>query len=195
MNYPLQLSFKHLALARQISVRDAGGQIVFYVKQKAFKLKESVNVFADAEQTRLLYTINANKILDFSARYQINDSRGGVVGAVARRGMKSLWRAHYEIYEGNNLTLTIREANPWTKVLDSLVGEVPIVGMFTGYMFHPSYVVERVRDGALVMRLVKLPAFLEGKFSVEKHAELDQRGEVLALLSLLMMVLLERRRG
>ena len=194
MNYPLQLSFKHLALTRQISVRDAGGNLVFYVKQKAFKLRESVNVFADAEQTRLLYTISANKILDFSARYQINDSQGQAVGAVARRGMKSLWRAHYEIYDGDRLTLTIREANPWTKVLDSLLGEVPVVGMFTGYLFHPAYVVERA-GGAAVMRLVKLPAFLEGKFSVEKYAEVDSREEVLALLSLLMMVLLERRRG
>ena len=194
MNYPLQLSFKHLALARQISVRDANGQIVFYVKQKAFKLKESVSVFADAEQTRLLYTISANKILDFSARYQINDSHGAAVGAIARRGMKSLWRAHYEIYDGDAMTSTIREANPWTKVLDSLVGEVPVVGMFTGYMFHPAYVVERP-DGAAMMRLVKLPAFLEGRFSIEKYAELDGREEVRALLSLLMMVLLERRRG
>ncbi len=194
MNYPLELSFKHLALARQISVRDASGSLVFYVKQKAFKLKEAVSVFADAEQTQLRYTINANKILDFSARYQINDAHGQPIGAVARRGMKSLWRAHYEIYDGDKLTLTIREANPWTKVLDSLVGEIPIVGIFTGYMFHPAYLVERA-DGTSVMRLVKRPAFLEGKFTIERHAQLDEREGVRALLSLLMMVLLERRRG
>lgn len=194
MNYPLQLTFKVLAIARQISVTDANGNLVFYVKQKAFKLKEAVNVFADREQTRLLYTIAANKILDFSARYQITDAHGVAVGAVARRGMKSLWRAHYEIYDRDNLTLTIREANPWTKVLDSLVGEIPLVGMFTGYMFHPAYIVERP-GGTTIMRLVKLPAFLEGKYSLERHAELGEPEEVRAVLSLLMMILLERRRG
>ena len=51
MNYPLQLSFKILAIARQLSVTDTTGRLVFYVKQKAFKLKEAVTVFADAEQT------------------------------------------------------------------------------------------------------------------------------------------------
>ena len=39
MNYPLHLSFKILALARQLSMTDASGNRIFYVKQKVFKLK------------------------------------------------------------------------------------------------------------------------------------------------------------
>jgi uncharacterized protein YxjI len=54
-----------MALAPQLSVTDASGQQVLYVKQKLFKLKEAVNVFADAAQTRQLYTINADRILTF----------------------------------------------------------------------------------------------------------------------------------
>ena len=194
MNYPLNLSFKILALARQLSVTDASGRLIFYVKQKAFKLKEAVTVFADAEQTQSLYSINANKVLDFSARYTFTDRNGRVLGSVKRQGMKSLWKAHYDILDGETPVMTIKEESPWTKVLDSLVGEIPILGMFTGYLFHPAYLVTR-QNGAVVLRLEKQPAFFEGKFVVQKQGEMDQTEEERAILSLLMMVLLERHRG
>ena len=194
MNYPLQLSFKVLALARQLSVTDAGGNLVYYVKQKAFKLKEAVTVFADAEQTQTLYSINANKMLDFSARYTFTDQQGRVLGSVKRQGMKSLWKAHYDVLDGETPVMTIKEESPWTKVLDGLVGEIPILGMFTGYLFHPAYLVMR-QNGAVVMRLEKQPAFFEGKYIIQKQAEMESAEEERAILSLLMMILLERHRG
>ncbi len=194
MNYPLQMSFKVLALARQISVTDAGGNLIFYVKQKAFKLKEAVTVFSDAGQTQPLYSINANKVLDFSARYQFTDQGGRPLGSVRRQGMKSLWKAHYDVLDGENPVMTIKEENAWIKVFDSLIGEIPILGMFTGYLFHPAYLVSRP-DGTVIMRLEKQPAFFEGKFIIQKQAELDQADEIRALLSLIMMILLERSRG
>ena len=195
MNYPLQLSFKHLAIARQLSVTDANGMLAFYVKQKAFKLKEAVTVFADAAQTQPLYTMNADKVLDFSATYDMTDHRGTYLGAVRRQGMKSIWKARYEILDKYAAPLmTIQEANPWIKVVDALVGEIPIIGIFTGYMFHPAYIVARP-DGTEVMRLEKQPAFLHGKFKIGKLAILTESEEIHILLSLLMMVLLERNRG
>jgi uncharacterized protein YxjI len=195
MNYPLQLSFKLLALAQQVSVTDAQGNLIFYVKQKAFKLKEAVTVFADAQQARALYNINADKVLDFSARYRFTDSTTGQqLGSVKRQGMKSIWKARYDILDGENPVMMIAEENPWIKVFDALLGEVPLVGMFTGYFFHPAYQVTHT-NGAVLLRLVKQPAFFEGKFIVEKHAEMPPAEETRALLSLLMMILLERRRG
>ncbi len=194
MNYPLQLSFKVLSLARQISVIDAGGNLSFYVKQKMFKLKEAVTVFADAEQTTPLYELKADRVLDFSASYHFSDVRGTHVGTVRRKGMKSLWRARYEIVNGSSRPLTIQETNPWAKVGDALFGELPIVGMFSGYLFHPEYLVAR-EDGTALMRLKKEPAFFQGKFTIEKLADVSEEEETRILLSLIMMVLLERARG
>ena len=194
MNYPLHMSFKVLAIAQQISVTDAGGSLVFYVKQKAFKLKEAVTVFADAGQTQPLYSINANKMLDFSARYAFTDRQGRPLGSVRRQGMKSLWKSHYDVLDGEQVVMTIQEESAWTKVLDGLVGEIPILGMFTGYLFHPAYLVTR-QDGTLVLRLEKQPAFFEGKFIIEKKAEMNEQEEERALLSVIMMILLERHRG
>ncbi len=108
LNYPLDISFKVVALAPQISVTDASGNLVFYVKQKLFKLKEAVTVFADAQQTQPLYTMNADRVLDFSARYNFADLQGMPLGAVKRHGMKSLWKARYDILDGDAVVMTIR---------------------------------------------------------------------------------------
>lgn len=194
MNYPLKLSFKILAIARQLSVIDSTGRLVFYVKQKAFKLKETVTVFADEAQQQPLYAINADRVIDFSARYHFTDQRGASLGSVKRQGMKSLWRSRYDIMDGEQVLMTIQEVNPWAKVLDGLFGEIPIVGMFSGYVFHPSYDVTRP-NGGTVLRLTKEPAFLEGKFRIEKLGPMNEQEELRALLSLLMMVMLERARG
>lgn len=194
MNYPLQLSFEILSIARKLSVVDAAGNLSFFVKQKAFKLKESVTVFADADQKLPLYELAADRIIDFSANYHFKDARGNYVGAVRRKGMKSLWRARYDIVNGSGPVMTIQEANPWTKVFDSLFCEIPILGMFSGYLFHPEYLVAR-QDGTPVMRLKKESAFFQGKFSIEKLAAVSEEEETRILLSLIMMVLLERQRG
>ena len=194
MNYPLQLSFEVLSIARKLTVIDATGNLSFFVKQKAFKLKESVTVFADVDQQLPLYELTADRIIDFSASYHFKDARGSHVGTVRRKGMKSLWKARYDIMNGSSRALKIQEANPWAKVFDSLFSEIPILGMFNGYVFHPEYVVAR-EDGTAVMRLKKEPAFFQGKFSIEKLGAVSDDEEKRILLSLIMMVLLEKQRG
>lgn len=194
MDYPLQLSFKLMALSPQIYVRDRAGQLRMYVKQKMFKLKEQVTVFADEAQTVPLYHINADRVIDFNARYNFSAPDGRALGSVRRRGGRSLWRANYEVMRQDQVILAIREANPWAKVGDALFGEIPLLGIFAGYVFHPRYIVQRP-DGTPVLDATKQAALFEGRYAVEKRAELSPEDEGLAVLSILMMLLLERRRG
>lgn len=195
MNYPLDLSFKLLALASQIYIRDAGGNLIGYVKQKMFKLKEDINIFADESQTQQLYNIKADRVIDFSAKYNFTDASGRHLGAVKRQGMRSLWKANYDIMDAQGQqVLRIHEENGWVKVIDALVGEVPVLGMFTGYLFNPAYLIERM-DGTPIMRLAKQPAFFEGKFQLAPQGQASQEEETLSLLGALTMILLERARG
>lgn len=195
MNYPVELSFKLLAIASQIYIRDANGALLGYVKQKLFKLKEDINIFADESQTQLLYNIKADRMLDFSATYNFTDASGNLLGSIKRKGMRSLWRANYEISDADsNHVMTIREENGWIKVVDSLIGEVPVVGMFTGYFFNPSYIISRI-DETRIARLQKKPALLEGKFHLSPLGQMSADEEVKVLLSVLTMTLLERSRG
>ncbi|MBN1441038.1 MAG: hypothetical protein JW929_16660 [Anaerolineales bacterium] len=192
--YPLTFSFKIISFASQFFVRDAGGNLVACVRQKILALKEAVTVFADEKQTRQLFTIKADRILDWSARYNFTSAQGANVGAVKRQGMRSLWKATYDILEGDNPVMKIQEANPWIKMADALLSEIPFLNLIAGYVFHPVYEVTRA-DGAPVMRMTKQPAFFEGKFLVEKLGDLTAVEEQRVLLSLMMAILLERARG
>jgi hypothetical protein len=194
MNFPLQLRFKTFAIAPQISARDASGALVLYVRQKAFTLKEVVSVFADEARMRQLYTIAADHVLDFSAQYHFTNTEGIRLGAMRRLGMRSLWRAHYEIVRESDVVLRIHEENPWMKVLDGIFGGVPVLEFFSGYLFHPAYLVTR-GDGSAVLRVKKQPAFLEGRYEIRALVTLPEAETELALLGVLMMILLERSRG
>lgn len=195
MNYPIDLTFKLLALASQIRITDANGQMLGYVKQKLFKLKEDIRVFTDESQTNQIFGIKADRILDFSAKYNFTDRNGTPLGSIRRRGMRSIWKAHYEIYdERENIVMEIHEESAWVKVFDALLGEIPIVGAFTGYFFHPAYLITKT-GGAPVARLEKQPAFFEGKFQLTQQGPINQTEETQVLLSVLTMTLLERARG
>jgi hypothetical protein len=197
MNYPLTFRFKLLAFSPQIYVTDAGGNTICYVKQKLFRFKEKVEVFTDDTRQTLLATIEADRIIDWSARYTFKSPSGQVLGAVGRRGLKSIWRAHYDVFApgAQTPTFAIQEANPWTKMLDGLVSGIPVVGMFSGYMLHPSYIATRGEAGAPTLRLTKQPAFFEGRFGLTQEGPADDGEQLALLLSFLMMNLLERARG
>ncbi|OGN28759.1 MAG: hypothetical protein A3A33_03180 [Candidatus Yanofskybacteria bacterium RIFCSPLOWO2_01_FULL_49_25] len=195
MNYPLHLRFKVLTLGKRIFISDQAGTMIMYAKQKMFKLKEEVHVFGDEAQTQHKYNINADRIIDFSPKYSFTDVNHLPLGSVRRQGMKSLWRAHYDITTTEATAMTISQENPWTNVFDSIFSQLPIIGMFAGYLFHPTYIV-KTSDGRDVMRLRKQPAFLEGYFTIEKlDASLTEQDETSVLLSLFTVVLMERTRG
>jgi hypothetical protein len=195
MRYPVTLTFKIIALAPQISVRDAGGQEILYVKQKLLKLKEKIRVFSDAGQTRQLYEINADRVLDFSARYSFTAADGQPVGSVKRRGARSLWRSTYEVTAPDGGTLLLEEENPWIKLADAVIGAIPLVGAFTGYFLNPKYLVRETSVQRDVLRVVKHRSFLESRFEVESLGTLPEPTETAALLAVLTMTLLERERG
>jgi uncharacterized protein YxjI len=195
VSYPLTLRFKILAVARQLSVRDSNQRLLMYVKQKAFKLKEAITVYEDEEQTRPLYQIAADRVIDFSATYNISDAAGGYVGAIRQKGMKSLWRSTYEIVRGDEVVFTVREENPWAKVGNSLFEGIPVIGMLSGYVFHPSFLISASGRGD-VLRARKEAAFLESVFSVQRlETPLPPEDERLLLIGMVTTVLLERRRG
>jgi uncharacterized protein YxjI len=195
--FPLKLSFKIAALAPQIYVRDASGNEILYVRQKLFKLKDKIRVFADSSQTNQLYEIDADRVLDWSARFTFTDTQGRTLGAVQRLGAKSLWRATYAVADaaGREVFL-IEEENPWVKVLDHLLGEVPVLGNFTGYFFNPRYDVKRTDTGQIALRLSKHRSLLGSEFEITNEAgQLADDQEVAVILAVLIMTLHERHRG
>lgn len=194
MQYPLNLSFKLLTLGQRIVATDASGNVIMFIKQKMFKLKENVEIYNDTKQSQLIFRIQADKVIDFSANYTFTDAQGNEWGSVRRKGMRSLWAAHYQIMQDGQVDMEIHEESPMKKVLESLLGEIPLIGLLAVYLLNPSFIVSRP-DGTPLLKLIKKPAVFEGKFVVEKLNELPEDDELRSLMALIMLVLLERRRG
>lgn len=193
--FPIDFTFKISSLANDFTATDANGQTVAYVRQKMFKLKEDIQIYNNESKSEVLYTIKANKWLDFSAVYSFSDKTGQNIGNVARKGWSSLWKANYEIFDPNQqLKYNINEENGWIKVMDSALGEIPILGMFTGYLFNPAYKVTDT-NGNTVARLKKEASFFGRRFKLTQTEEYKNVDEESIMLGLMMMVLLERRRG
>ena len=195
LTFPLKFNFKISTLASDFTVTDASGSQVAYVRQKMFKLKEEVKVYKDESKSELIATIKADKWLDFSASYNFWDENGNNFGKIGRKGWASLWKAHYEIFDASpKLNFTVREGNAWVKVVGGLIGEIPILNLFTGYLFNPSYDVTDEK-GDIVARLTKEPSFWGRKFTVDRAGQIEDDEEERIVIGLMMMVLLERRRG
>ncbi|MDQ3064766.1 MAG: hypothetical protein M3Q36_00665 [bacterium] len=197
MQYPLDLRFKILALASQIYVTDSSGNNVFYVKQKLFKLKEAIEIYNNSNKDLLLYTLNADRIIDLSPQYTLRKGQDGQeLGGIKRFGARSLWKANYDINVGGKLFARVREANGWVKVADGLIGEIPLIGLVSGFLFHPKYIVEDA-DGRALGTLTKKPAFFEGRFIIDNQnlAEYSEEHQSIAAALLMTVALMERTRG
>jgi uncharacterized protein YxjI len=189
LNYPLNMSFKLLALNPQVKVTDAAGATVLYVKEKAFSLKIDIKVFADEAQQRQLYQIRADKALGINIPFSITTPEGLPVAKVMRPGMTSLWKATYNISDNNNAEVAVvHEENPWLKVLDTLVSDIPFVHM----LINPGYLVDL--RGQPVLYLKKQPSMIDRQFKLDKRADLSEADEKLVVPSVLLVLMLERMR-
>ena len=195
LQYPLFLKFKISTLSSDFNISDKNGNSLAYVRQKLFKLKEDVVVYNNESRTQENFRIKANQWIDFNASYAITDSFGKNLGKIARKGMRSIWKATYNIFDQNDTQkYKVQEENAWVKVLDGMVGEIPIIGMFTGYFLNPSYIVHD-NNGKEIYRLRKMPSFFGRKFQLDQINDIADEDETLVVLSLMMMVLLERAKG
>ncbi len=196
LNYPLDFKFKITTLASDFNITDKNGNYVAYVRQKMFKLKEDVIVFNDESKSKELFRIKANQWIDFNASYSLTEiATGRNFGRMARKGMRSIWKASYDILDAHDQPkFKIQEDNAWVRFFDGMVGEIPLIGMFTGYFLNPSYTVTGM-DGKAYFKLKKMPSFFGRRFQLDRLIDIDDEEESLVILSLLMMTLLERARG
>ncbi len=196
MHYPLNFRFKLMTVSPEIDVTDAYGGTICHVREQFFRLKEKVEVYADDSERTLLATIEADRIIDWSARYTFKSPTGEVLGAVGRRGMKSMWKAHYDVFAPGSQkpTFAIQEVNPFIGMLDALLSDFPMIGNVSSFILRPSYLATRREGGAPTMRLTKQPSLIEVRFGLKQEGPADEGEQLVLLLSFLMINLLEQAR-
>jgi hypothetical protein len=84
-------------------IYDPSGTVAFYSKQKAFKLKEDIRLYSGEDMRAELLFIQARRIIDFSAAYDVIDSTVNMkVGVLKRKGMKSLVKDEWIIMDAED---------------------------------------------------------------------------------------------
>ncbi|MDD5010290.1 MAG: hypothetical protein PHC68_18060 [Syntrophorhabdaceae bacterium] len=79
---------------------DPEGQVAFYSRQKAFKLKEDIRIYTGEDMQTEVLVIRARNIIDISATYDVFDPASNVkVGALKRKGIKSMLRDEWIILD------------------------------------------------------------------------------------------------
>jgi hypothetical protein len=83
---------------------DPSGKLLMFSEMKASKLKEDIRLYSDESKTEELLTIHARSIIDFSAIYDVTDAKTGEkVGALQRKGMKSIIKDEWAILDKNDM--------------------------------------------------------------------------------------------
>lgn len=104
----------HYTLKRQLlkllgstfRIYDDQGRLVAVTDQKAFKLKEDIRVYSDESRAGQLMAIRARQIIDFSAAYDIIDTSTNMkLGALRRKGLKSMFRDEWEVLDPNDAVI------------------------------------------------------------------------------------------
>jgi len=74
-------------------IYDPSGQVAFYSKLKAFKLKEDIRLYTGEDMQTEVLVISARQILDIAATYDVTDpTTGEKIGALRRKGLKSIFK-------------------------------------------------------------------------------------------------------
>ncbi|MBE7536351.1 MAG: hypothetical protein HS124_11540 [Anaerolineales bacterium] len=92
-----------LALTGKLRFYDPTGELAMFSEQKMFRWKEDIRVYADESKTREVLSIKSRQIIDFSAAYDVVDTETNQkVGALRRKGWRSLLRDEWEILDEND---------------------------------------------------------------------------------------------
>lgn len=90
------------AIGGAFRIMDTEGNLLLYSRQKLFRLREDIRVYTDREMTQEALHIQARNIIDFSAAYDVFDSRTREkLGSIRRKGFHSMFRDFWEILDTN----------------------------------------------------------------------------------------------
>ncbi|MCK4245266.1 MAG: hypothetical protein KAX20_06535 [Candidatus Omnitrophica bacterium] len=114
-------------LGAAFRILDTEGNLLLYSRQKAFKLKEDIRVYSDLQRLNEILHIQARQIIDFSAAYDVIDFQSKEkVGALRRKGIKSIARDEWEILDKNDTQIgTVQEDTLGMALLRRFIGFIP----------------------------------------------------------------------
>lgn len=159
-----------IALTGKLRFYNPQGEVVLFSEQKMFKLREDIRVFSDEQKSQEVLAIKARQIIDFSAAYDVIDSTSGVkVGALRRKGLKSILRDEWEVLDPSDNVLGLCfEDNMGLAMLRRL-----LLGNLLPQNYDMTLGETRVADLKQRFNLIRYEMDLD--FSMDTGRQLDRR--------------------
>lgn len=173
-------------LGMKFHLFDPEGNTVLFTQLKAFKLKEDIRIYATESMDQELIRITGRSVIDFGATYDVVDSAtGDRVGAVRRKGLKSMLRDEWEMLGLDDRPLGIiqEDSAGLALVRRFLTNLVPQT--FVGSMGGRPVLQFKQTFNPLMLKM-------ELDFSVDEEEQLDRR---VGLAAAFLIAAIEGRQG
>jgi len=158
------------ALTGKLRFYNSAGVLVLFSEQKMFRLREDIRIFSDEQKTQEVLAIKARQIIDFSAAYDVVDSISGEkVGALRRKGLKSILRDEWDVLDSND------------QIVGSLFEDSMVLAMLRrlllGSLLPQNYdlTINRERVADLKQRFNIFRYEMDLDFSMDSARQLDRR--------------------
>ena len=170
---------KIFSLAPKFVFFDEDGKTLAFLRKKVFAWKDDIRVFTDETQSFELLRIKGRQVIDFAASFDVTDSLAGrKVGALKRRGWKSILRAEWDILDERDQEIgKVREDSAFLAVVRRMLGRI----IPQGYTFE---VAGELVGTAQYTWNIFLPA-IRVDFTADTARRLDRRLLVAALVLLM----------
>lgn len=106
---------------------DENGRLLFYSRQKPFKLKEDFRIYSDETQTQEILTIKTPQILDIGATYYLHEPLADrPVGALRRKALKSLFKDEWTLLSKDGREIAVMtEVHAFAALASRLINLIP----------------------------------------------------------------------
>lgn len=121
--YTLELRQRFTAVQNRYDVvmtpPDGTEQVLAYVEQRRFALKERVTFYTDDTKRQVAFSIGARNVVELAGTYDVVDADGRPLGTIAKQFGASLLRSTYELQTPGG-SLIGRERNAAVAILRRL---------------------------------------------------------------------------
>lgn len=168
---------------------DAAGVEIGYCAQKAFRLREDLRVYKDSTGAEELFRIGTRQIIDWGATYVVNLPTGDPIGSFRRRGMKSLIRDTWLVFDADGAEIgRIEEDSAFKAGARRLMGDY-------AFLFPQKLHIRRTSDGALIATYRTHFNLFVHKLGITVHEDDESIDDLLIIGGGVLLAAIEGRQG
>ncbi len=145
-------------------------QMVLYVEQKMFRLREDIRIYNDESKNQEVLLVKARSIIDFNAAYDVIDpAYNQKVGTLRRKGWRSMMRDEWEVLDVNDNVIGM--------LFEDSVGQAMLRRLLLGSLLPQNYdmTLGETRVADLRQRFNLFAYQMDLDFSMDPTRRLDRR--------------------